>query len=344
MRIRTNSSNNTVYADADGVIGYYHGNYIPKRDTAFDWSQPVDGSNPATEWQGLHTLEEMVTSFNPETGWLQNCNATPFTVAGYEHSPKREDYPTYMAPDLENFRGLHAMKVLDGQTNFTTEKLMEAAYDTYLTGFEKFVPALVKAYETSASGEAKNQLKEAIDLLGKWDLRYSLESVETSLAVYSGQNLIRTAFSDPNRGGASVYEYFLTGTTDQQKLEALQQAISTLEEDFGSWKTPWGEINRYQRLNGDIRQPFNDDEPSLPVDFASGRWGSLASFGSRTYPGTKKMYGTGGNSFVAFVEFGEKVKAKSILTGGQSGDPASPHFDDQAEMYTKAQFKDVRFY
>ena len=127
-------------------------------------------------------------------------------------------------------------------------------------------------------------------------------------------------------------------------LLALRRAMHELEEDFGSWKVPWGEINRFQRINGDIVQPFDDSKPSLPVNFASSRWGSLASFGARTYPGTKKMYGTSGNSFVAVVEFGEKVKAKSILAGGLSSNPSSPHFDDQALMYTKGEFKDVLFY
>ena len=127
-------------------------------------------------------------------------------------------------------------------------------------------------------------------------------------------------------------------------LKSLDAAQSILQEDFGKINVAWGEVNRYQRITGDIRQPFNDDLLSLPVPYASGRWGSLASYGSRAYEDTKKWYGTSGNSFVAFVEFGDSLVAKSILTGGQSGDPMSPHFDDQAEMYTRAQFKDVAFY
>ena len=324
MDLNTNSSNNTVYADVDGNIAYYHGNFVPVRNPDFDWSGIMNGSNAETDWKGLHTVDEMIFILNPENGWIQNCNSTPFTACG-NNSPKKESYFSYMAPDRENARGLHAVRVLEGQAEFTLDKLIATAYDSYLIYFETLIPKLVKVFEDSDLA-FKKELTEAVEHLNNWDLRYTLSSTETSLAIYWAQELNRSRNSD------------------NQMLTALRRAIHTLETDFGSWKTPWGEINRYQRINGDIRQPFNDSEPSLPVDFASSRWGSLASFGARTYPGTKKMYGTSGNSFVAVVEFGEKIKAKSLLAGGISGDPNSPHFDDQALIYTKGKFKDVLYY
>ncbi len=337
MDIRTNSSNNTVYADADGNIAYFHGNYIPKRDPAFNWAKPVDGSNPATDYMGLHTLEEMVMLLNPEGGWIQNCNSTPFTAAG-EYSPKREDYAAYIAPDYENYRGLHAVDVLSGKNDFTIESLKAAAYDPKLTGFTRLLPPLL------ATSTEDQQLKEAINLLSSWNYQFSEESEETTLAVYYGQELLTLARTVDNRPAGPITDFMENGISAELRIRALKNAMDILLFDFNSWKVPWGEVNRYQRLTGDIRQPFNDDKESLPVAFASGRWGSLASFGSSKYPDTKKMYGTGGNSFVAIVEFGDSLKAKSISTGGQSGDPSSPHFDDQALMYTKGEFKDVLFY
>ncbi len=343
MKLNTNSSNNTVYADNEGNIAYYHGNFIPIRDPKFDWLNPVDGSNPETDWKGLHSVDEQVKILNPATGWIQNCNATPFTVSG-EASPKAEDYPFYMAPDEENFRGIHAVRVLKDSSNFTLSSLRDAAYDSYLPGFEKLIPSLIKSYEKSASANSK--LSEPYKVMKDWDLRYAVSSVATSLAMYYGIELRKAAIDNmpPRYDPIAMVDHMINSTSDKQKLEAFQHAIDTLENDFGTWKTPWGEINRFQRLTSNIVETFDDTKPSIPVGFASSLWGSLASYGARSYPNTKKWYGTGGNSFVALVEFGKPLKAKSILSGGQSSDPNSPHFDDQAEMYSKGEFKDVLFY
>ncbi|MEO6445084.1 MAG: penicillin acylase family protein [Gemmatimonadaceae bacterium] len=344
MELRTNSSNNTVYASAEGDIAYFHGNFMPKRDTSFSWSGVVDGSNPATEWKGLHSVDEMIVIHNPSTGWIQNTNSTPFTASG-SASPRRDQYPSYMAPDEENARGLHAVRVLKDRKDFTLESLIVAAYDPYLTGFDALIPALLANYDQLAATDAlKAPLKGAVDSLRSWDRKTGVASVPTTLAVYWGQELMRRARADEYYESGPVFDYMAGKMSAAERLGALQAAVAQLDSSFGTWKTPWGEVNRFQRVTGDIVQPFDDSKPSLPVGFASGTWGSLASFGARIYPGTKKMYGTSGNSFVAVVEFGPRVRAKSILAGGESGDPASPHFYDQAKMYSEGAFKDVRFY
>src|ERR1051325_9713360 len=69
MELHTNSSNNTIFADSSGNIGYFHANFIPKRDTKFDWTKPVDGSDPATDWHGVHSIDESPNSINPPNGW-----------------------------------------------------------------------------------------------------------------------------------------------------------------------------------------------------------------------------------------------------------------------------------
>lgn len=339
MEFKTNSSNNTVYADADGVIAYYHGNFMPRRDPSFNWAGTVDGNNPATEWQGLHDLSEMIIVKNPENGWIQNCNSTPFTVAG-EFSPKKEDYPSYMAPDNENARGIHAVRVLQGKKEFTLDKLIEAAYDSYLTGFEESIPALVAAYDIVAKTDmpVRMKLSKPINALRNWDLRYSVESVPMSLAYYYTQvPQQRQPRSEDRRATVAV-------SKEKRMVDAFSKAVDALTEDFGTWETPWGEINRFQRLNGDIKGTFDDTQPSLPVAFTNSSYGSLAAFVAAPYTGTKRIYGTYGNSFVAVVEFGDKVKAKSSLAGGVNGDPDSPFFMNQALDYSLGKFKDIPFY
>ncbi len=344
MNIRTNSSNNTVYADSGGNIAYYHGNFVPRRDPAFDYSKPVDGSDPATDWQGIHTVDEIITVLNPPNGWIQNTNSTPFTSAA-QYSPKREDYPVYMAPDAENFRGLHAVRVLTGQSGLTLDKLIDIAYDPYLPGFETLIPGLVAAFDQADSPDP--DIADAIAVLRVWDFRVSSASVAMTLAHFYGSNYYDNGELPDEMEDASFMEiinYFGAGSAPEERLRIFAETVAMLKADFGQWDMPWGEVNRYQRINGDIKQPFNDTKPSLPIGMASNNWGALASFGARRYEGTKRIYGTSGNSFVAVVEFGDKVRAKSMLAGGQSGDPGSPHFADQAQRYADREFKDVAYY
>lgn len=341
MDMRTNSSNNTVYADAGGNIAYYHGNYIPIRDVQFNYARPVDGSNPATDWQGLHPVEEAIVVLNPPNGWIQNCNSTPFTSAA-ENSPKAEDYPYYMSLNRENYRGVHAIRLLTGAKDFTLDKLIELAYEPTLPAFEVLIPGLITAYDQAS--EKDEEMGKAIEVLRAWDFKTGAESVAMSLAHFYGTAILSEGEAPEGTRGMAAYEYFSKDNPPAERLSFFQQTLDKLTEDFGSWNTAWGEINRFQRLNGDIKSKFDDEQPSIPVGLASGRWGALAAYGARGAQTTKKLYGTRGNSFVAVVEFGEKVKAKSLLAGGQSGDPASPHFFDQAQPYVDVQFKDVPYY
>ncbi|WP_229219616.1 acylase [Duganella sp. BJB1802] len=344
MELRTNSSNNTVYADADGNIAYFHGNFIPRRDPKFDWKHPVDGSDPATEWQGLHAVNDTITLFNPKNGWIQNTNNWPYTAAG-AYSPKARDYPAYMSMNPENPRGIHAVRVLENKKNFTLDSLIASAYDTQLPAFEPLLPQLFAAWDELPDGDPfKASLAPQIAALRGWNMRYALESVPTSLAVFWAQDLTATYGAAAKAREVQVLDYLQAAITPQQRLQALERASAKLAADFGTWQTPWGEINRFQRLTGDIVQPFDDSKPSLPVAFASANWGSLAAYGMTSKSQTKKIYGERGNSFVAAVEFGPRIKARSILAGGESGDPASPHFSDQAAMYARGEFKDVLFY
>jgi acyl-homoserine-lactone acylase len=345
MDLHTNSSNNTIFADADGNIAYFHGNFIPRRNTRFDWTKPVEGSDTSTEWHGVLSVDETPHLLNPPSGWLYNSNNWPWSAAG-PSSPKRSDYPAYVENGSEeSWRGYHALRVLANRKDFTIERLRAAAYDSYLPAFEKMLSPLISAYDQlAATDPLKAKLADQIAQLRGWDYRWSVTSVPTSLAVFWGEELTRRIGREARQAGMSTDTYIVQRVTPQQRLEALAAASDKLAADFGSWKPPWGDINRFQRLTGDIVQPFNDAAPSIPVGFTSSRWGSLASFGARPYPGTKKWYGTSGNSFVAVIEFGDSVRAVAVTAGGESGHPSSAHFNDEAQRYATGNLREVYFY
>jgi len=324
MEFHTNSSNNTIYADADG--------------------KSVDGSDPATEWRGLLSVDESPNLLNPSSGWLYNSNNSPWSAAG-PSSLKKSDYPAYVDSGVESARGLHAIRILQNKKDFTLDSLIAAAYDSYLPWFEKPIPALVKAWDQAPStNPLKAKLSEQIALLRAWDLRWSTGSVPTSLAVFWAEDIQRRAGAEARRAGMPTEEYLGSRVPADQLLQSLSAASDKLTADFGSWRTPWGDINRFQRLTDDIVHPFSDAAPSIPVGFTSGNLGSLASFGARPYKGSKKIYGNSGNSFVAVIEFGKTVRARAVTAGGESGNPASPHFNDQAKRYSSGDLREVYFY
>ena len=346
MDLHTNSSNNTVFADASGNIAYFHSNYIPRRDTTLDWTKPVDGSNPATAYRGVLSFDETPNVVNPSSGWVYNANNWPWSAAGEGSSPKRESFPRYVETGTEeSARGYHALRVLTGKTNWTSGELTAAAFDSYLPAFERMIPPLLAAYDQAPSDSLKAKLAEPIALLRSWDYRWGAESVPTSLAVFWGERIGRRVSRDARTAGISIMQYVATSRAAPAELLAtLADAVDALSADFGTWKTPWGQINRFQRFNDDIAPRFDDAGPSIPVPFTASGWGSLAAFGARPYPNTKRWYGSYGNSFLAVVEFGDSVRAQAITAGGESGNPQSPHFNDQADRYASGRLRDVYFY
>jgi acyl-homoserine-lactone acylase len=343
-RLQANSSNNTLFADSKGEIAYLHPQFVPMRDDRFDYRKPVDGSDPATDWKGLHSLESLPQVLTPANGWAMNTNNWPWTSAGAD-SPRKADFPRYMDEVGENPRGLHAVRVLTARHDFTPQTLISAAFDPFLPTFAQLVPTLLASYDRLPEGDAsKVELPAPIKLLRGWDYRWGLDSAPTSMAVFWGEALWAVSAKPAEDADISVWDYMAERATDAQRLAALAHASERLVKDFGSISVPWGEINRFQRNDGALVQSFSDAKPSIPIAFTSSQWGSLAAFGAKRYPGTKCYYGTRGNSFIASVEFGPKLEAWAINAGGESGDPTSRHFLDQAQRYADGNFRKVYFY
>lgn len=348
MDLRSNNSNNTVYADDQKNIAYWHGNFVPVRNPTLDWQLPVDGTTAATEWKGVHKLEEIVHLYNPASGWIQNCNSTPFTAAG-SSSPLKQAYPEYMAPDGQNARAVNAARLLGHAKNMTLDKIIEIGYNRYLSAFDILLPSLFNAYDEAAPGDSfKTNLEQPVEILKRWDRTSATTSVATTLAIEWATRLAtKMPPSKTDREATNAianFNWLAAHVSSREKLEMLQQTVTDLQQRFGTWRMAWGDVNRFQRNEKSANSDFSDTEWSLPVGLASSTWGSLPSFNGRRFAATNRRYGVSGNSFIAAVEFGKRLKAKTILTGGESFDPSSPHFTDQAEGFINGRFKDIYFY
>ncbi len=342
LALLSNNSNNTVYADAQGNIAYWHGNFMPKRNPGYDFTKPVDGSIKATDWQDIHGLEEIVQSINPINGWLQNCNATPFTVAGL-NSPKAKDYPAYMAPDGENGRGINAVRLLSNIDKISLDELIQLGYDKHLSAFDILLPSFLSYAKNTTLTATQSK---AIDYLTNWDKNASANSIATSIAIeWATQWAAQIPPPATEEEGTQIitkYNRMVNEVSNEKKLALLDAALAQLEKTYGTWEKPWGDINRYQRVNPGSK--FDDNVNSIAVAQTSSKWGQLPAFESRRMDGTQKRYGYSGNSFIAAVSFGKKLEAKTIITGGQSRFADNTHFTDQAQRYIDGNFKTIHFY
>jgi acyl-homoserine-lactone acylase len=343
-QLKANSSNATIFADDKGEIAYLHPQFVPRREDRFDYTTPVDGSDPATDWGSLHRLNELPNVTNPPNGWVLNTNNWPYSAAG-AFSPNPAYFPKYMDTIGETFRGMHALQLMTGSRGWTLDKLQAAAFDSSQPGFAELIPTLVKAYDALPRGDSRRErLAAPVAALRAWNHRWGADSVAQSLAMAWATALRGILNASPKENSDLVARRLARDTSAAQKLEALEEAVALLRRDFGRWQVPWGEINRFQRLSGAIKPPYSDSEPSIPIPFANGNYGSLASVRSLPRDGTKRWYADYGNSFVAVVEFGKRVRARAITAGGESGDPTSPHFNDEALRYASGALREVYFY
>ena len=313
---------NVMYADKNGDTFYLYNGAVPRRDPKFDWKKPVDGSDPATEWKGYHTIDELPQLTNPKTGWMQNCNGTPFMLTS-EGNPDPKKFPNYMVQESDNLRSEISRQILAKNPKFTFDDWRRAAFDTYVLGADKHLSALLAAVKKRLdAGSPSSNIREAFEVLSTWDRRSTTDSVAMTLFVVTVDGVPQ----DKSRDDVVI-------------ADAFAKAIAGLEKDFGTWRVAWGEMNRLQRYNEASGESFSDDRRSVPVPGISGRDGGVFTFYAAPASGQKRRYGVAGGTYISVVEFAPKVRGYSVHVFGASGDPKNKHFVDQSELYARGEFK-----
>jgi acyl-homoserine-lactone acylase len=341
---------NLVYADKEGNIFYLYNGIVPRRDPKLDWSKAVDGSRPESDWKGILTLDELPQVLNPISGYVQNCNTTPWTTTDDQNpEPGDLDHTIVGETTWDNRRAKVSRHLLRKAQDVTFDDWQKLAFDTtmywpleelpiYERKFQK-----LKKTDPALAAEVAPYFNHLLD----WDRRSTIHSTQATLCVFWYEQLYGLLTSSTRE---TLRPEMLSDVSAE--FRALRDAAAKLQGLYGKWKVPYGDVNRLQR-HANIADffekiPFSDRQSSLPVAGVQGPVGSVFTiYYTPPIPFVRPMakrYAVVGSSYMASIEFGDRIRTASLLQYGSSGHADSPHFFDQAKLLSDCKLKQAWFY
>ena len=341
-------SQNFVYADVEGNIGYQAPGRIPIRAKG-NGSTPVPGWTGEYEWVGYIPFDELPRAFNPPEGYIVTAN----------NAVVKPDYPYFLSMDwAPGFRARRIVELIEADPSLSLNDIQAIQGDNSPIYAQDVLPYL----RTLSSNDAR--LADALDLLRTWDGRAVRDSAGAALFEAFRLHLIGLTFGDElgeqllrrARGMAGVALLDLLAdeaspwfddvstpqveTRDEILLKALEEAVDELTEKLGRnmarWR--WGDLHTATFENQSLGQSgiglieaiFNRGPVSVD--------GTLATVNNTGYNLNEPYVVSVASSYRQIIDLRDFTHSVSMHTTGQSGHPYHPHYDDMIDPWRNIEY------
>jgi acyl-homoserine-lactone acylase len=320
---------NLLYSDSENIF-WVHNAVVASRAAGFDWTKPVPGWVKETEWGPNLPFEDNPQILNPSTGFLQNCNNPPWLATKNSGLNPLSPAPYYLqvtpkaneGEEAANTRSEMIFQVMGQKDKFNLDDMKALAFDTYVLSADIIVPLLQRAYVQEPSADV--HVNRALELLRPWNHRSASDSVAYTYIYFWGTSYTNL-YGDDKFGRFTGYSRrkININSSEEQAMarRAFEDGLNRMEKQFGKTEVPWGEMNIVERggifpIGGtglfDVLHP--DDGPMKEDG---------------------KIHDNDGWGHLMVVVEGNPKQIWSLLPYGESEDPTSPHYNDQAKLHSQ---------
>ncbi|HYO88204.1 MAG TPA: penicillin acylase family protein, partial [Candidatus Limnocylindrales bacterium] len=363
-------SQNFVYADVDGNIGYQTPGDIAIRAVDHSGLVPVDGSTDAYEWKGYIPFDSLPRVFNPARNYIATANQAVTPLAYYDQlaADLGEDANYLLSYDWSfGYRAQRINQLLNELAPLSPDDYVTIQGDNLDINAQEIMPALL------ALSLDDPALADMRDWLGTSDFQATMDSPQAALWAYFASHLLDNVFSDqlPPESTVSSHNLFavvqmlddpqnvwwddaatpdVVETRDDMLTPSLAEAIASTEAQLGADRSTWtwGALHTASFINNPLGLSgislIEDLVNRGPVAVSGGPEIINATSYSALNALENGVFNVGGHpSMRTIIDLSDWDNSRSILATGQSGHPFSPHYSDQIEPWRTIQYHPMLF-
>ena len=314
MKMRAIISFNAVYADKEDNIMLLHNTAGPIRNEAYDWKQPVDGTNSTLIWNEITPFDEIPLLINPNSGWIVSANQDPFRASSVKDNLKRSDFSKTLGIETKmTNRAYRVIEIFDNDKKFTEQDLLDAKFDNEYSKESRSIKYLQNVL---AQEYEDQEFQEAQAVLNAWDLKTDNNNRSAALGV--------CILSEEWRA-------FMNRIDAPSSKEMFKKCIDELNDAFGRVDPLWSEVNML--IRGDLSLPIQGGPDTLRAVYGRPQDDGIL----------KAVAGDGLVVSLSWDSDGNQESQSIHQYGSATQDSSSKHYDDQVQLFVDEKMKPTFF-